>query len=75
VRRRWGSCSSGNERGGVAGCACACDGMGLGAWLDGNTARDECGRGWMSGVEGQGMARLGEDVEGRFCSVGGSRLK
>lgn len=38
-----------------------------GAWMSRNVwlARDECGRVGWSGVEGHGMARLGEEREGR----------
>jgi hypothetical protein len=38
--------------------------------VNARAARDECGRwGGRSGVEGQGMARLGVEVEGRLWSV------
>jgi hypothetical protein len=33
--------------------------------VNGSTARDEWGRGAMSGVEGQGTAMLGDEVDGR----------
>jgi hypothetical protein len=39
--------------------------------VKGRLARDECGRGAMSGVEGQGMARLGEEAEGRRRGLNG----
>lgn len=46
-------------------------GVGMGSWRrwwDGSAAREECGRWGTSGVEGQGMARLGDELRnsGRF---------
>jgi hypothetical protein len=48
---------------------CVCEDEGLETWLDGLAMWDECGRTATSGVEGQGMARLGDEVDGLLCSV------
>jgi hypothetical protein len=43
--------------------------MGFGACVNGNEASDERGRGAISGVEGQGIARFGVDADGRRWEV------